>query len=82
MVTRNYVSDPVCPTSGRLDRSRIACLEVADQVVEGVAAVEDVLDDQHMPVFHILSGVHEKTDIAAVISMVGRECDEIDDMVD
>ena len=41
-----------------------ACGEVPDQVVERVARVQDVLDDQHVMVLKVLSGIHQKPDVS------------------
>ena len=66
---------------GGLHRTRAPGLETAGQVVEGVSAVEDVLDDQDMLVLHVFTGVHQKADVSTGAPVVGGEGDEIDDVL-
>src|SRR5437868_182706 len=63
-----------------LERGRLARLEVADQVGEGEARVDDVLDDEHVPPLDVDVQVLEDPDDAGGVGggAVARDRHEVD----
>ena len=60
----HHVAVRLLQKHGGVDGFRSACGEVPDQVVKSVSGVQDILDNQHMVTFEVLSGIHQKPDVS------------------